>query len=57
MHDGDNEATEKLVALVLDGSKTVATGETTSQELCKCLKEMEAGVGIEPAYTALQAAA
>ncbi len=41
----------------IDGSKTVATKDAVSQEDRKCLKEMEAGVGIEPAYTALQAAA
>ena len=41
----------------IDGSKTVATENVGSQEDCKCLKEMEAGVGIEPASTALQAAA
>ncbi len=38
----------------IDGSKTVATKDAVSQEDCKCLKEMEAGVGIEPASTALQ---
>ena len=54
MHDADNEVTEKLAALVLGGSKMVATGHAASQEDGKCLKEMEAGVGIEPASTALQ---
>jgi len=57
MHDPDNEATEKLAAFVLGGSKTVATEESPSQKGRKSLKEMEAGVGIEPASTALQAAA
>ncbi len=53
MHDAGNEATERLAALVLGGSKTVATEDAGSQE-DRNLKEMEAGVGIEPAYTALQ---
>ncbi len=57
MQDMDNEATERLAAFVLGGSKTVATEDAASQENRKSLKEMEAGVGIEPAYTALQAAA
>ena len=54
MRDADNEATEKLAALVLAGSKTVATEDVGSQEDRMCLKGMEAGVGIEPASTALQ---
>ena len=54
MHDADNEAAEELAALVLGGSKTVATEESPSQKGRKSLKEMEAGVGIERACTALQ---
>ena len=57
MQNTDNEATEKLAAIVFGGSKTVATGDAASQEASQVLEKMEAGVGIEPASTALQAAA
>jgi hypothetical protein len=53
MRDADNEALEKLAALI-GGSKTVVAQDAASQKDTKSLKEMEAGVGIEPAYTALQ---
>ena len=56
MRDHDDGATEKLAALI-SGNKVVTTDESPSQKGRKSLKEMEAGVGIEPAYTALQAAA
>jgi hypothetical protein len=56
MHDADNEAAERLAAL-LRGSKTVATTRSDQGEASQVLEKMEAGVGIEPAYTALQAAA
>jgi integrase len=56
MRDLDDGAAEKLSDLL--GSKTVASGAAPSQEqsISACRK-MEAGVGIEPAYTDLQSAA
>jgi len=36
------------------GSKTVATTARQTADASKSLKKMEAGVGIEPAYTDLQ---
>jgi len=53
MRDFNDGAAEKLGDLL--GSRTVANGAKTSQEksLSAC-GEMEAGVGIEPAYTDLQ---
>ncbi len=56
MHDADNEAAEKVAALI-GGSKTVATTGSHDAQASQVLEKMEAGVGIEPAYTALQAAA
>ena len=54
----DDEAAEKIAALIASetptGHQTVTTSDGGSS---KSLKGMEAGVGIEPAYTALQAAA
>ncbi len=38
MHDADNEATEKLTALVLDGSKTVATQDAVSRKAPQVLE-------------------
>lgn len=57
MRDADNEAAAKIGALVFSGSKTVAKPSATAAPEEKVLKKLEAGVGIEPAYTALQAAA
>ncbi len=38
MQDTDNEATEKLAAIVFGGSKTVATGDAASQEASQVLE-------------------
>ena len=56
MRDHDDGAAVKLGALI-SGNKVVTTEDPTPEKDAKPLKEMEAGVGIEPAYTALQAAA
>ena len=56
MHDADNDAAQK-VSHLLSGGKTVAAPEKNQTEGRKSLNEMEAGVGIEPAYTDLQSAA
>ncbi len=56
MPDHDDGAAEKLAALIdWESGNKMVTGEAVAEP--KCLKELEAGVGIEPAYTALQAAA
>jgi hypothetical protein len=56
MRDHDDGAAAKLGALI-SGNKVVTTEDSAPEKDAKPLKEMEAGVGIEPAYTALQAAA
>ncbi len=40
MQDTDNEATEKLAAIVFGGSKTVATGDAASQEASQVLENI-----------------
>jgi len=58
MKDHDDGAAEKIAALIAGEAPTGHQMVTASDGgSSKSLKELEAGVGIEPAYTALQAAA
>lgn len=59
LHDADNEAAQKIAALVFGARSSKPVAGTTTQAVgaSNVLKDMEAGVGIEPAYTDLQSAA
>jgi integrase len=58
MNDTDNEAANKITALVRrSGDQTVTSARVSAAESSQVIEKLEAGVGIEPAYTALQAAA
>jgi integrase len=57
MDDADNEAANKITALVQSGNQMVTTTTVLRGDASQVSEKLEAGVGIEPAYTALQAAA